>query len=412
MDFSKRIIEQAQIQGKTVLARVDYNVPLEHDGKIANDLRIQASLPTLQYLLAQGAKKVVIISHLGRPNGEKNLAFSLKPVAEKLSELLGQKVIFASDCIGEEAQRTVSNAPEGSIILFENLRFYPEEEKDDETFAQQIVSAAGADIFVQDGFGVVHRAHASTSAITRLLPSYFGLLLEKEYTTITQAVQSPRRPLLAIIGGAKISDKIGLIENLIKSADQIIIGGAMANTFLAARGNPIGKSIFDADEIPEANRVRDLVTKKVGPNFADNFLVLPSDVAVAQSIDPAQQRREKPINEVTDDDIILDIGEQTIVRAEHAVARANTVVWNGTLGMTELPEFVRGSARTALAIATKPGITSVIGGGDTASFVLSWDAAHGKSFTHVSTGGGASLTLMAGEDLPGISAIMSQDTEN
>jgi 3-phosphoglycerate kinase len=292
------------------------------------------------------------------------------------------------------------------VTVLENLRFYPEEEANDEKFAKELAATSGARYFVQDGFGVVHRAHASTAAITHYLPSVAGLLLEREYTTITNAMKAPKRPLVAVMGGAKVSDKIKVIEEFIKVADTIIISGAMANTFLANKGLPMGKSKYEPDESEIIKAIYVSAAAKVGDDKVDDFIILPVDLAVGASIDPSEPRRLVQSNEIGPDDIALDIGDKSINQMVGIVEQAGTVIWNGTLGMAELPNFSHGSAKLALTLATHPEITSIIGGGDTADFVLNWDAKKGGSFSHVSTGGGASLDLMAGEKLPGIESLL------
>lgn len=402
--FFKRTMRDVPLDGKTVLVRVDYNVPFEN-GKIKDDYRICSSIPTLQALLARGCK-VVIIAHLGRPEGKVVPELSLEPVAEHLSELLGIGVQFVSDCIGDQVVMAVKNAPKTSVLLLENVRFYPGDETNDPSFAGQLAKSSQASYFVQDGFGVAHRAQASTSAITQFLPSVAGLLLEKEYMTITGAMEHPKRPLVAVMGGAKISDKIQLVERFVEIADKVIIGGAMANNFLRYKGNPVGKSRVEDGVDDVIEKVYKAVEAKAGAGTADNFLVIPSDVAVAPEIGPEARRTNKKPSEVTDNDIILDIGSAAVDRIDRELAGVGTVIWNGTLGYSELPEFAHGSARLALYLASHPEITSIIGGGDTADFVLHWDAAGGKSFSLVSTGGGAGLELMAGKKLPGIEALM------
>lgn len=401
----KRNIRKVPIAGKQVLVRVDYNVPLNDDGSIADDFRIRASLPTIQRLLRDNCT-VVLIAHLGRPDGKRNARFSLEPAAQRLAELLGQNVRFVDDCIGYKAKVAVKQARPGTVTVLENLRFHPGEDNNDKEFAKALAEASGAQYFVQDGFGVVHRAHASTEAITHYLPSVAGLLLEQEYETITGAMRHPKRPLVALLGGAKVSDKIQVIDELVRVADQIIVGGAMANTFLAYHGHPVGKSKFESDQNAAIAKIYDLIEKKVSSEFRENFLVLPTDVAVAHNPDSHARRRCVGIDDVSDDDYILDIGDSSIERMARALERAQTVIWNGTLGMAEFPEFAHASARAALLLAQNPEKTSVIGGGDTADFVLHWDARNGGSFTHVSTGGGASMELMAGEKLPGIEALL------
>lgn len=402
--FPKQTIRDVDLRSKTILLRSDYNVPLTKRGQISDDLRIRASLPTLRYLLEQNCK-VVIISHLGRPKG-RDLKLSLKVVADHLSKLLGRPVKLLGDCVGESVRQTVRCAPLGSVIMLENLRFYDEEEADDLVFAKSIQRAVRADYFVQDGFAVAHRAHASTHAISLCVPGLAGLLLEKEYITITKAMSSPKRPLVAIIGGAKVSDKISLIKRLIKKADRILIGGAMSNTFLHCRGVNIGKSVFEPGMEKIVSEIYDLAAAKVGPENVDKFLVLPVDVAVAKEISKDCCRREVSIDHIKDDDVALDIGSQTIETFTKILADAKTVIWNGPLGYAEIDNFAIGSARAALAIAQNNESTSIVGGGDTADFILKWDGHDGASFTHVSTGGGASMALMAGKKLPGIESLL------
>ena len=404
MKFFKKTIRDVPLEGRTVLVRADYNVPLSTDGKVRDDFRIRASLPTLRRLLKDGCK-VVIISHLGRPEG-RDPKLSLEPTADRLAALLGEPVRFVDQTVGEKVRMAVKRAPKRSVIVLENLRFHPEEEANDEAFARQLARDSGAHYFVQDGFGVVHRDHASTAAITLFLPSVAGLLIEKEYLSITSAMRQPERPLVAVMGGAKVSDKIQVIDELVTNSDRILIGGAMANTFLAQKGSNIGASKYEPDETDTITRIYDAVRAKVGEEGVDDFLMLPVDVAVAKSISPDEARVTRKLDQIQSDDIVLDIGEETIDRYVKALGSAGTVIWNGTLGYAELDAFAHGSARTALALATHPGIESIIGGGDTADFVLHWDAKQGASFSHVSTGGDASLELMAGEKLPGIEHLL------
>lgn len=361
------------------------------------------SIPTIQFLLARGCK-VVLISHLGRPE-DHDLSCSLEPAAVRLGELLEKPVVFVDDLTGDAAYQAVRKAPKNGIVMLQNLRFDPREEQDNMDFAKAIAYAAQADFFVQDGFGVVHRAHASTRAITLYLPSVAGLLLEREYVTISTAMQEPQRPLLAILGGAKVSDKIQVVERFVEFADKVLIGGAMANTFLVYKGYSMGKSKVEADQNATLDHIYDAARKKAGEGV-DDFLLLPTDVAVAKSVDKDQVRSLKEVAEVADDELALDIGNKTIERFTDEIAKAKTVIWNGPLGLTELPNFAHGSARAALAMATNPAVTTIVGGGDTADFVLKWDAQQGGSFTHVSTGGGASLDLMAGNELPGVEALL------
>lgn len=402
--FFKKTIDDVPLEGKTVLLRADYNVPLLPNGKIADDLRIRASLPTIKKLLSEGCK-VVIISHLGRPEG-KDATLSLRPVAVRLASLLGKPIRFVDQATGDRAKVAVKTASKRSVILLENLRFYPGEEANDEAFARSLVKTTGARYFVQDGFGVVHRAHASTSAITQLIPSVAGLLLQREYTTITKAMKRPARPLVAVIGGAKVSDKVGVITQLIDKADTIIITGAPANTFFAYKGISIGKSKFEPGMESVIKEIYAKAAKKVGKSKVDDFLVLPTDLAVGKVVDKNEPRRNVALSDIANDDKALDVGDETIEHIVKVVEDAKTVIWNGTLGVAEFGQFAHGSARLALTLATHPEITSIIGGGDTADFVLDWDARGGDSFTHVSTGGGASLELMAGEKLPGIENLL------
>lgn len=401
--FFKQTIRDIQVCHRTVLVRADYNVPLDSQGGIADDLRVRASLPTLRYLLERNCR-VVVISHLGRPKGKQS-ALSLAPVAARLAELLGRPVQFVDDCVGPKVRQAVRCMASGQVLLLENLRFYAEEELNDQTFAQAIARAVRPDYFVQDGFGVVHRAHASTQALTAYLPSVAGLLLEKEVTTITQTLRTPKRPFVAVVGGAKVSDKIGVLERLIATADTVLIGGAMANTFLAYRGHQMGASSIEAGQEKVLEAIYRAAAQKVGAAAVDDFLLLPTDVAVAQTVD-ATERRELRVDDLVSDDMAFDIGTETIDRYTAKLTQAQTVVWNGPVGYSTNPVFAIGSARLALAIAQRPSITSVICGGNTAEFILRWDGHDGASFTHVSTGGGASLELIAGLPLPGVESLL------
>ena len=403
--FFKRTIRDVPLRGRTVLVRADYNVPLTEKGEIADDFRIVSSLPTLHYLLDQGCR-VIICSHLGRPDGKIDERYTLEMVAERLSKLLKHHVQFVPECIGDTVIQAAKKLQPGRILLLENLRFHAGEEANDAQFARALAENSQAEYFVQDGFGVVHRAHASTDAITQFMPSVAGLLLEKEYLAIRSTMDSPERPLVAVLGGAKISDKIAVIEKLVAIADTIVVGGAMANTFLKHQGHQIGASVHEDGLDSIVKKIYDAAAKKVGDDAVDDFIVLPSDVAVAPKIDPEIRRISVSVDDVANDEMILDIGPESIAAAVSAIAQAKTVIWNGTLGYAELPNFSYGSARVALALAANPDITSVIGGGDTADFVLKWDAASGGSFSHVSTGGGASLDLMAGSSMPGIERLL------
>ena len=405
MRFNKKTIRDIPVEGQTVILRADYNVPIE-DGKIRDDYRIKKSLETIEYLLDRKCR-IVIISHLGRPGGKADASFSLAPVAKRLTELLHQSVDFIDECVGEKVSRFVQNMPHESVVLLENLRFHSEEKKDDYGFASRLAKDTGARYFIQDGFGVVHRAHASTDAITHFIPAVSGLLLEKEVNTITSSMENPERPLVAIIGGAKISDKIDVISRFVEKADKILIGGAMANTFLKKKGYNLGKSKVEDDQNDIIDKIYDLAKQKLKNDDISDFIILPEDVAVGKNIDD-QNREVVALDNIKDDDMVLDIGYKTIEKYCSEIEKAKTVVWNGTLGYAENRNFSHGSARAALSIASTPGLKSVIGGGDTANFVLHWDGHGGKSFDHISTGGGASLELMSGQKLPGVVALLEK----
>lgn len=397
--LNKKTMDQVPLDDQVVLVRADYNVPLTGDGQIADDYRMRMSLPTLTSLISRGCR-VVICAHLGRPDGKVDPRYSLEPVAHHLVDLLGQPVKFVSDCIGDKAAQASRRLKKGEVLLLENLRFHPGEEANDRAFAQALAKAARARYFVQDGFGVVHRAHASTAAITEFLPAVAGKLLEKEVVTITTVMEKPERPLVAVLGGAKISDKIGLVERFVKLADKVIIGGAMANTFLKNDGVNVGASLVEEG-------LEEVIQRIYRAAGQSSKLLLPQDLAVGKSTGVEEPRREVALDQVAPDDKILDIGPATIDTIAGIIDSAKTVVWNGTLGYAELNQFAHGSARTALELARHKGqLESIVGGGDTADFVINWDAAHGGSFSHVSTGGGASLELMAGQKLPGVEALL------
>jgi phosphoglycerate kinase len=375
--------------------------------------------------------KIVICSHLGRPDGKADSKFSLKPAAKRLSQLLDKKVIFAHDCIGDGAYQIVKKAPEESIILLENLRFHSGEEQNDPKFAEQLKKASQARYFIQDGFGVVHRAHASTEAITHLLPSVAGLLLEQEVSTILKAMHDPERPFVAVLGGAKISDKLTLIERFVDHTDQILIGGAMANTFLQYYGLKIGKSIWEDGLEGEIRKIAGQVYAKEektiggesrmnscahsGPKpclLCSEFMVLPQDVAVGRSLDAHAHRASVGLDDVEENEFILDIGDKTAQYFASLLRGARTMIWNGTLGMAEHPAFAHGSSVIASQIHKLAGkVTSIIGGGDTAEYILKWNHDKVDGFSHISTGGGASLELMAGETLPGIAALLKDSSK-
>lgn len=403
--FPWQTVRDINVSGKRVLVRVDYNVPLNDKHQIDDDYRIIASLPTIKYLQEQKAK-IILIAHLGRPKGQVDEKYSLRPVAERLGELLDQPVLFVDDCIGDAVSEASRSLQSGQVTLLENLRFHSEETSNDFSFAREIVQATDAEVFVQDGFGAVHRSHASTAAITRLLPSVAGLLLEKEYTAIKSATEQPNRPLTTVIGGAKIADKMPLLTRFIEISDYIIVGGAMANNFLKYQGHDVKNSLVQPDSDQLVAQILDLVKRKYGKNV-DKHFILPVDVAISLDgqLNSQVKRYDVSLNRIPDGAVIYDIGPNTMQTIDAIVQKSGTVIWNGTLGMAEYEQFSHGSARLALGLARHPHITSIIGGGDTADFVRRWDALHGDSFSHVSTGGGASLELMAGNDLPGIISL-------
>ena len=362
VEFPYKTVRDVDVHDKRVLMRADYNVPLNEDGTIADDFRIVASLPTINYLTERGAK-VVLIAHLGRPKGQVSEKYSLAPVAQRLSELLNKPVAFVSDCIGEAVSNATDNMQSGQVILLENLRFHPEEEKNDAAFAEQLAKSSRAELFVQDGFGVVHRPHASTAAITEILPSVAGLLLEREYVEIKSATDTPNRPLTAVIGGAKISDKMPLVRKFMQIADNVIIGGALANNFLKFRGYDIGDSLVEDNVTDLVKSIEDEAKDRYGEQLNEHF-ILPIDVAVSETGSLHDPRVERQLDDVHAPAVIYDVGEKTIRQIERVAESSGTVIWNGTLGMAEYPEFSRGSARLALTLAKNPQITSVIGGGE------------------------------------------------
>jgi phosphoglycerate kinase len=395
--LEKATVRDIAVRGRLVLERVDFNVPLDDEGRITDDTRIRASLPTIRYLIAHGAA-VVLMSHLGRPKGTPDPKYSLKPVAERLSELLGQPVRLAPDCVGPQIDLMVRSLVPGDVLLLENLRFHAEEEANDPAFAQQL--AALGDVYVNDAFGTAHRAHASTEGVTHYLPvSAAGLLMEKELAFLGGALEHPKRPLVAISGGAKVSDKIAVLDRLIDLADAVLIGGGMANTCFKANGLSVGDSLVEDDKLDEARR---LMAKA---HDAGKRLVLPVDVAVADRFAADAERTLTSPDHVPDGWRILDVGPQTIVAFGEILADAQTIVWNGTLGVAEFPAFAQGTnALIGLLVErTAQAATTIIGGGDSAAAVEAAGAA--EKVTHVSTGGGASLEFLEGRTLPGVAAL-------
>lgn len=391
--MNKRTLSQIDVTGKRVLVRVDYNVPVK-DGVVGDTLRITASFPTIKYLLDNGCS-IVLMSHLGEPKGAPEDQYSLRPVAEKASELLGRHIEFISDCIGNSVEDRVSNIQPGEILLLENVRFHQEELDNDAEFGAKLASYG--EIFVNDAFGVDHRNHASVVAVTKYLPSVAGLLVEKEIDTITAAIDSPTRPLVAIVGGAKVSSKLDVLNNLMEKVDVLMLGGAMANTFLLAGGHSIGKSLAEPDLIEEANNVLASAKKH------DVEVILPQEVVVSTSFESPENVRRVKIEDVAANEYILDVGSEFANVLKTAISQGGTVIWNGPVGLTEIPEFAEGS-RAIAEVTIASGAKTVIGGGDTAAFVD--NAGLHDKFSWVSTGGGASLELMSGKKLPGIEALM------
>ena len=397
--MNKKTIRDIELAGKRVLVRVDFNVPLDSQQHITDDTRIRAALPTIRYILDRGSS-VILMSHLGRPEGKVVDSLSLKPIAQHLSELLGRNVEMAKDCIGSEVEAQAKSLQPGHVLLLENLRFHKEEEKNNPDFAQQL--AMLGEVYVNDAFGTAHRAHASTEGVTHYLPGVAGFLIEKEINFLGSALENPKRPFVAIIGGAKVSDKIAVLERLISMADTLLIGGGMANTFLKAEGFEIGDSLFEESKIDIA---KDLIAKARQQRL--KFL-LPSDVVIADRFAADANFKVVAPNEVPQGWRILDIGPKTVEAFQKALSNAQTIVWNGTLGVAEMPAFAKGTDAiiAILANRTKAGATTIIGGGDSAAAVDEAGAA--DKMTHVSTGGGASLEFLEGRVLPGVAALQDK----
>ena len=397
--MNKKTIRDIDVAGKRVLVRVDFNVPLDAQGHITDDTRIKAALPTLQYLLDHGAA-LILMSHLGRPDGKVVEKMRMAPVAQRLSEPLHRPVQTATDCIGPEVEAQVKAMQPGQVLLLENLRFHKEEEKNNPDFARQL--AALGNLYVNDAFGTAHRAHASTEGVTHYLPGVAGFLIEKEINFLGSALEHPRRPFAAIIGGAKVSDKIAVLERLINMVDVLLIGGGMANTFLKAQGYEIGDSLFEEGKLDVA---RDLISKAQQKGIT---FVLPVDVVIADRFAADADTRVVRYDQVPAGWRILDIGPETIAQFARELQTAQTIVWNGTLGVAEMPAFAKGTDAIIeiLAERTRNGATTVIGGGDSAAAVEQAGAADNMS--HVSTGGGASLEFMEGRVLPGVAALQDK----
>lgn len=390
--MNKLSVKDIDLRAKRVFVRADLNVPLE-DGRITDNNRVTAVIPTLKYILEQGGMPVVA-SHLGRPKGNVKPEFSLKPVSRELENLLGAKVIMLDDCAGAEVEEQVKQQKPGTVILLENLRFHPEEEANDRDFAQSL--AALADVYVNDAFGTCHRAHASTAGICNFIPAAAGLLVEKEIEFLAGAMTEPKRPFAAILGGAKVSGKLGVIENLLPQVDMLLIGGGMTYTFWAAMGRPVGKSLVEEDLIETAKVILNKA-EKMGKKIE-----FPVDFVVADRFDANAETRVVPYDQIPDSWQALDIGPETVKRYRHILAEAGTIIWNGPLGVFEMDAFAEGTVQIARTLAESNAIT-IIGGGDSAAAASK--AGVSDKITHVSTGGGASLELMEGKALPGIAAL-------
>lgn len=390
----KKTVKDVDVRSRRVLVRVDYNVPLDAQGNVSDDKRITASLPTINYLLEQGAR-IILCSHLGRPKGEVKKEFSLAPVAKRLKELLPNvNIYFASDCIGEEAERKAAALKDGEILLLENLRFHKEEEKNDPEFAKKLASLA--EIYVSDAFGTVHRAHASTAGVAAYLPAVAGFLIGKELSIMGGALENPERPFVAILGGAKVADKIGVITNLLNKCDTLLIGGGMAYTFFKAMGYEIGDSLLDAESIDLAKQLMETAKQK------GVKLLLPVDTVVAKAFAADAEHMTVAANAIPAGWQGLDIGEKTRELFAAEIKNAKTVIWNGPMGVFEFPEFAKGTEAVAKACAECGG-TTIIGGGDSASAVKK--LGYADKMTHISTGGGASLEFLEGKVLPGVAAL-------
>jgi phosphoglycerate kinase len=389
----KRSVRDADVQGKRVFVRVDFNVPLDAAGAITDDTRIRASLPTITYLLERGAA-VILASHLGRPKGKVVDAMSLKPAAVRLSEFLARPVTMAPDAVGPAVEQLAAGLEPGDVLLLENLRFHPEEEANDEGFARQL--AALADLYVNDAFGSAHRAHASTEAIARLLPAYAGLLMQKELDALGSALTNPEHPFLVIIGGAKISSKVGVLRHLLSVADGFLIGGGMANTLLRARGYEVGASLVEEDKIDVAREFLQAADR------AGKAVHLPVDAVIAREVTGDAPRQTVAIDQVEDGWRIVDIGPETVKAFGDVIAGANTILWNGPMGVFEVPAFAEGTRAIACLLAGSTA-TTIVGGGDSVAAVEQSGLA--ARMSHISTGGGASLEFLEGRVLPGVAVL-------
>ena len=396
--LGKLSIDELRLKGKRVFIRVDFNVPLDDNLRITDDSRIRSTLTTINYAIDEGAK-VILASHLGRPKGKPDPRFSLAPVAKRLQRLLDKDVIFAPDCTGSQVENLVSKMKDGDVVLLENLRYHPEEEKNDEEFSKKLASIA--DYFINDAFGAAHRAHASTVGITKFLPSAAGFLMKKEIEYLKGVVDNPIRPFVAILGGAKVSGKIGVLEHLEDKVDKVLVGGGMAFTFIKAMGNEVGDSLVEAEMIETAQRIRKNL-KAAGIKF-----YLPVDCVIAQSLEPGAETKIVPTLEIPKGWKALDIGPATVKLFSEALENAKTILWNGPMGVFEVDAFSRGTYSIANAVADAYALT-IVGGGDTDLAVHRAGVTNALSF--ISTGGGASLQLLEGKELPGIAALTDRNT--
>ena len=396
--MNKKTIKDIDLKGKKVFVRCDFNVPLDENGNITDNRRIVAALPTIKYLLEQNCK-IILASHLGRPKGEVNQKFSLKPVANELSKLLGKEVKLAEDVVGPSAKELTSNVKEGEIVLLENVRFDAREEKNDESLSKEFASMA--EIFVNDAFGTAHRAHSSTAGIAEFLPAVSGFLIEKELEFLGSALENPQRPFVAILGGVKVSDKIGVIEALLEKVDKLIIGGGMAYTFFKSMGYSVGKSVCELDKLDLA---KELMEKAKQKNVK---LVLPIDNVIAKEIAPDTENKVIDSDNIPDEWEGLDIGPKTVELFKEELKDAKTIIWNGPVGFSEYEIFANGTRSIAQALAEKEDAVTIIGGGDSAAAIEKMGLSN--KMTHISTGGGASLEFLEGKKLPGIECLLDNN---